>query len=265
MNHAVFRDNSRPWLPAVDRVERRLFLQQFRGAAGIVNAAETGLRKDLAGGLFADLARLETADRVADKMGRNEPVTAHRRELPDVGLRQAVRPAVDAQREIDHVGIDADFCGDFPDAIDVSADHHRDPLVRLLDPFQRLLQFLPAVENGIDARSVELDRVDRQHIPAVVNAVGVRPLDDGALRGISRRCAARYLAAARLCHDVDGARLVDQFGQMADLRRASFVIEPLRWIDEQDIIPLQRIRTAFSVQAVRHPLILTPRPVPSPC
>ena len=89
---------------------------------------------------------------------------------------------MDAQREVDHVGIDADFCGDLPDVIDVSADHYGDPLVRLLDPFQRLLQFLLAVEYGIDARPVELDRVDRQHIPAVVNAVGVRPLDDIALR-----------------------------------------------------------------------------------
>ena len=87
-------------------------------------------------------------------------MAAHRRELADVGRRQAVRPSVDAEREVDHVRIDADLRGDLPDAVDDPADHDGDPLVRLLDPGQRLLELLPAVEDAVDARPLDGDAVD---------------------------------------------------------------------------------------------------------
>ena len=110
------------------------------------------------------------------------------------------------------------------------ADHDRDPLVRLLDQDQRLLELLPVVEDGVDAR----------------------PLDGDAVEDLLGRDTAVHVAAQRRRDHVDRARLVEQLDQVADLRGAPLVIESPRRIDEQDIVLLQRFQTSFPVQTVCH-------------
>lgn len=89
-----------------------------------MDAANARRSKHLTPLFFTDLACLDTSDRVADQLRRDETVAAHRREFPGVRRRQTVRPSVDAQRQVDHVGIDADLRRDLSDPVDDSADHN---------------------------------------------------------------------------------------------------------------------------------------------